>query len=96
MDIIVKDSESGKQYKIAGNKLDFEIFYQTEKSKHEWVSARRYYGTLPGAVYGVLTLILAEPGEEAEVVEAEKARIKLGKILNDRINKISFELMKGE
>ena len=101
MNIIIKDSESGKEFMIKGHGLDFEIFQRSKgkkvgdeiKGEGNWVSARNYPTTLPNAVYKCLHLILANPDDPDTVtVEADKARIKLGKILNDRVNQIVAEV----
>ena len=59
----------------------------------DYKDMRLYPTTLPYAVYKVLCLILADPDDdEAVCIEAEKARIKLGKVINDRLDKIMVSI----
>lgn len=101
MNIIIKDSQTDKEFMIKGHDLDFEIFQRSKgkmvdgvlKGKGNWISTRHYPTTLPSAVYYCLLWILANPEDEEEVcIEADKARINLGKIIRDRINKIIAEV----
>ena len=95
MNIIIEDSKLGKKFLIKGHGLDWELFSQSkgEKRKGEWTTMRLYPTTLPYAVYKVLCLILADPDDdEAVCIEAEKARIKLGKVINDRLDKIMVSI----
>lgn len=98
MNIIIKDEKTGKAVKIAGSKMDFELFINSDKSKFDWVTCRRYYGTLPAAVYGALDILLKQPGDDVDTVyvEAEKARVALGKILHDRLGEIVAEVEKQQ
>lgn len=94
LDIVIKDTKSGKEVRIQANGMDFELLGKSEKSKFEWTSYRRYFNTLPAAVYGALDILLKQPGEDTVCVEAEKARIALGKILHDRVEEIVAEVDK--
>lgn len=101
MNIVIKDPKTGKEFMIKGHGLDFEIFQRSKgkmvdgvlKGKGGWVSARNYPTTLPSAVYKCLHLILADPDDpDTATIEADKARIKLGKVLKDRIDQIVAEV----
>lgn len=101
MVIVLQDKKLGKRYMIKGDNLDFEVFRESKgknvegkkKGEGEWTTMRLYPTTLPYAVYKVLCMILADPDDDEVVcVEAEKARIKLGKVINDRLNEITASL----
>lgn len=103
MSIVIKDTKTGKEFMIKGHGLDFEIFQRSKgkvvdgvkKGEGNWVSARNYPTTLPAAVYKCIHLCLANDDEnnnQAVEVEADKARIKLGKILKDRVDQIVAEV----
>ena len=101
MQIVIKDKTTGKEFMIKGHSMDFEIFQRSKgkvvdgvlKGKGEWISCRNYPTTLPSAVYKCIHWCLAdEKDQEAVEVEADKARIKLGKILKDRVDQIVAEV----
>ena len=103
MDIMIHDDKLGKRYLIRGHGLDYEIFRESKgkmdadgnaKGKGEWTTCRLYPSSLPYAVYKVLNLILADPDDtDAVSVEADKARVKLGKIIHDRIEEITVKVL---
>lgn len=104
MDIMIHDDKLGKRYLIRGHGLDYEIFRESSgkvdkdgkvRGKGEWTTCRLYPTSLPFAVYKVLNMILADPDDTDSVsVEAEKARVKLGKVIHDRIEEITVQLLK--
>lgn len=103
MVIVLQDKKLGKRYMIKGDNLDFEVFRESKgknvegkkKGEGEWTTMRLYPTTLPYAVYKVLCMMLADPDdEEVECIEAEKARIKLGKILKDRVDQLVVDARK--
>lgn len=101
MNIVIKDQVTGKEYLIKGHGYDYEIFQRSKgkivdgkkKGEGNWVSSRYYPTSLPSAVYKCINWCLAdESDQDAVEVEADKARIKLGKVIKDRIDKIVAEV----
>ena len=102
MDILITDEKLGKRYLIRGHNLDYEIFRESSgkktedgvKGKGEWTTCRLYPTSLPYAVYKVLNMILSDPDDcDAVSVEADKARVKLGKVIHDRVEQISSQVL---
>jgi hypothetical protein len=100
--IILHDDAVGKRYKIEGKDLCFEIFRESGGKKDKdgnvvgkggWTSMRVYPTSLPLAVYKVLAFCLADQDDDDEVcVEADKARVALGKRVKERLDKIMLEV----
>lgn len=101
MDIIFKDSEGVNLYMLKSNGVEYELFRKAEPGtkkngavvKNEWITMKHYFYTLPAGVYAALDLCLKDSPSKHEVV-AEKARIALGKILHDEVEKIVVEVSK--
>lgn len=108
MNIIVKDKKTGKQFKIVGHDNEFMIYRKAEgeivdgklmtkngkEMKNEWVHTGLYPTTFPSAVYYCMNMILANSNDDEDTVhiEADKVRIKLGKIFKDRLDQIVTEI----
>ena len=101
MDIIFKDSEGVNLYMLKSNGTEYELMKGMTPGevrngkvvKDEWSTTRHYYYTLPAGVYAALDLCLKDSSSKHEVV-AEKARIALGKILHDEVERIVVEVSK--
>lgn len=108
MAVIIRDTKTGREYKIVGHELDYEIYKKVEPAyvdangqamtkngkvfKNEWVFTGYYPTTFPHAVYMCMHFLLAGENSEEECVEAEKARIQLGKYINKRLNELVAEV----
>lgn len=104
MDILITDEKLGKRFLIRGHGLDYEIFRESAgkkdkdgnvRGKGEWTTCRLYPTSLPYAVYKVVNLILADPDDTDQVVvQADKIRVQLGKIIHDRLDQIIVTALK--
>ena len=96
MDIVFKAPDGVNSFMVKSDGQEYELFKKAtaEKSKNgkeiknEWISLRRYFYTLPAAVYAALDMCLKSDDGKI-VVEADKARIALGKILREKTDKIA-------
>ena len=101
MNIVIKDSKTGKKYMIKGHGLDYEIFKKSKgkvvngelKGKGDWVSCRNYPTSLPAAIYKCVRWCLAsEEDDEEWVVEAEAAYKIIDEEIRKRVRKIVAEV----
>ncbi len=102
MDIVIKDSKTGKEYLVRGKTPEWELFQRSKgkivdgvlKGKGEWVSCRLYPTTLPAAVSKVVNFLLADPDNPDEyVTEAVNAGKEIRKTIDKRIRDIVAEVM---
>lgn len=101
MDIVIKSPDGVNKFMLRSDGHEYELFKfatsdrskNNKEIKSEWISMRRYFYTLPAAIYAALDAALKVDGRSHEV-EAEKARVAIGKILNDTVKKIEVEVKK--
>lgn len=102
MNIVVKDSKTGKEYLIKGKTPEWEMFQRSKgklvdgkrKGQGSWVSCRNYPTTLPAAVAKAVNWLLADSSNPDEyVVEAVNAGKELRKMIDKRIRDIVAEVV---
>ena len=108
MKIIVEDKKTGKAYLVKGADGQFMVYKKPEvkvvdgkkvsvkgtEVKSEWTFTGLYPSSIGSAVYHCINLILSDPDDPDDVhIEAEKARIKFGKILKDRLDQIEAHIL---
>lgn len=101
MNIVIKDSKTGKEYMIKGHGLDYEIFKKSKgkvvkgelKGKGDWVSCRNYPTTFPAAVCKCVHWCLADEDDNEEwVAEAKDAYKTVDKEIRKRVREIVAEV----
>jgi hypothetical protein len=84
---------------IKSDESEYELFKKAtsgksknnKEIKNEWIPLRRYYYTLPAAMYAAIDEALKLDSSKHEVT-ADKARIAFGKILKERTDKMVAEV----
>lgn len=101
MNIVVKDTKTGKEFMIKGKTPEWELFQRSKgkmvdgelKGEGNWVSCRNYPTTLPAAVAKAVNWLLANPDDPDEyVAEAVNAGKEIKKAIDKRIRDIVAEV----
>ena len=99
MNIIFTAPDGVNQFLIKSDGHEYELFKKATAKKNkngvtikkDWIPLNKYSYTLPHAVYTAIDFGL-KADDDTVTVEAEKARIALGKILRDKVDKIAEKI----
>lgn len=104
MNIIIKDSETGKELMLSGNGNDFELFKRSKGKEVDgehvgsggWTSCRRYFNDMEWGIEKAVKLLLASKDDTAVTIDVRMPAAEARRVLKARVNKITVEVMRED